>query len=325
LTPAPLALLAVGLALEGGSQCPAPSAVSQELAAIVVVRDGQSLSGRALVDREGDLLRVALEARDGAPLASRTLAADGTCEELAVAVAVVLASWLGDAYPEILGTLPEDVSQEPAPAPVAPVPPTLPTPAKPVARPPSARPPANTPAAARRDEPPDPGSSRHFVPSVGLGANVSSAGAVPLGVLQVSWTPAHTGFGAQLAASLSGVQTQPLGSGNARWSRWPVLGGPTFRLTNGPVCSDFSAGGALGWLRLEGDGFTADSSASDLGYAAFLGAKISGGPGMIRPFLSLNALFWLKRATAYLTSPDPRKLDLPALELWIAGGIAVEP
>jgi hypothetical protein len=91
------------------------------------------------------------------------------------------------------------------------------------------------------------------------------------------------------------------------------------------VCTDFSTGGALGWLRLEGDGFAPDSSASDLGYAAFLGAKISAGAGTIRPFLGLNTLFWLKRATAYLSSTEPRELDLPALELWLAGGIAVEP
>ena len=100
--------------------CPAAAAVDARVREMLGLRTTDALEERATVERDGSSLRVTLRSKDERVLGDRLLRADGSCDELAGVVAVVLATWLSDVHPEYVGSLPE-----PAP----PVSPAVPAPA----------------------------------------------------------------------------------------------------------------------------------------------------------------------------------------------------
>src|SRR5262245_8450515 len=101
---------------EGATDCPSHDAIARELERIVSAPTGSEPSETALVARDGSELRIVLTTRDGRLLGERRLPADGTCDELALSVAVVLGAWIATAHPEYSSTLPESERSGAAPA-----------------------------------------------------------------------------------------------------------------------------------------------------------------------------------------------------------------
>src|SRR5688572_25397937 len=114
--------------LEGAPDCPSAEAISRELERIVSVPAGSEPSETALVALEGSELRIVLTTKDGRLLGERRLPAEGSCDERALSVAVVLGAWIATAHPEYLSALPEAEREAappaetgaPAPPPIAP-------------------------------------------------------------------------------------------------------------------------------------------------------------------------------------------------------------
>ena len=306
------ALAGAALDISGGGDCPKPAEVSARLSEILVVPTGHALDARAHVAREGNRLDIVLSLRNGQLIGTRTLTAQGSCEDLAAAAAVVLATWLGDTYPEILGTAPPD---QPVPRPV-----------------PAAKAPVEPAAAEARGARPRPSAQREpaartplkLGSSAALGASITGAGAAPIASFGVSLMRTAPSFGWWLGATIAGSQEVPLGEGVLRFSRWPAMTGPTFRMASDSLRADLTAGAAVGLLALEGDGFAEDNEARDLTYGPFAAVRVSGRSQTLEPFLGVTALFWAKRATAYIESPARTELELPRVELWLLAGVAVE-
>lgn len=315
-----LGLTGAVLDVAGDGDCPQSTEVATRLEELLVVRPARALEARALVERDGNLLSIRLESKDGQIIGVRTLTAQGSCEALASAAAVVLAAWLGDTYPSILG-LPA-VGTEPsdrAPA-LTPVPPV---PAK-AQR--AARPSRGSPRAERGFERiPEAAPTFKLGSSAALGASVTSAGAAPVAAFGVSILRTAPSFGWWLGLTIAGARETPLGAGVVRFSRWPVMTGPFLRLSGERIRADVSAGAAVGLLTVEGQGFTRDSRAQDVTYGPFASLRVSGSGQRLEPFLGVATLFWAKQATAYVQSPVRSELGLPDLELWVLAGVIVEP
>src|SRR5262245_29549637 len=107
-------LAAPPVVFEGATDCPSHDQISRELERIVSAPVGSEPKETALVALEGSELRIVLTTRDGRLLGERRLPADGTCDERALSVAVVLGAWIATAHPEYLSRLPEPESQAPA-------------------------------------------------------------------------------------------------------------------------------------------------------------------------------------------------------------------
>lgn len=290
----------------------------------MVVPEGRTLAERARLSRDGESLRVTLESPEGTVVGTRDLPGDAQCTELASAAAAVLASWLGDTYPELVAPLPED----------GPTPETSPPPAPPDARvrpPPAPRPRAPgpraqsvAPVAIEASDAARP-ARYHLAPSVGLGAAVTSAGAVPVGSFALAWLPERSGLGWSLGVALSGRQEQRLGPGVVRWSRWPAMVGPVLHLSGTRLRAEAGLGGAIGWLRLTGHGFDRNQETADVAYAALATLRLSAHSEQLQPFVGATGLLWAKRATATVSGPRTVEADLPPLEFWLLAGLAVQP
>jgi len=65
------------------------------------------------------------------------------------------------------------------------------------------------------------------------------------------------------------ARREPLGGGGVEWRRWPLALGPTLRVASDRLAWDVSAGPALVWLRLAGEGFDRNLVQNELTLGAF--------------------------------------------------------
>jgi hypothetical protein len=296
---------------EGATDCPSHDAISRELERIVSAPEGSEPSETALVALEGRELRIVLTTRDGRLLGERRLPAEGTCDERALSVAVVLGAWIATAHPEYLSALPEAESKAPAmPAEEsAPSPPPIPLPDTPKPRPP---PPA--PAAPR--SPPvrtSPAVAWRFQAALGVGGELSDAGLVPAADISFRYTPEESGFGASAFVLFAGAESRPIGSGSVSSFRWPLGAGGVARLESGAMAFELDAGFMLGLLDVQGEGFSTNDGATDAQGGGFATLRVGAGSGRWRPFGAAKVLTWFSKATARASVPDA-EVDLPAVE-----------
>lgn len=88
-----LALLIVGaVTVEGDTTCPSATRVSEVLATLLTTVDSRE-AHHARLREHPDGIEVELRSGLGRPLAQRTFSRDASCEELASAIAVVIATW----------------------------------------------------------------------------------------------------------------------------------------------------------------------------------------------------------------------------------------
>ncbi|HEY3496720.1 MAG TPA: hypothetical protein VGK73_18600 [Polyangiaceae bacterium] len=304
----PLAATSSIVAIEGDVDCPGAEAVSAELARILPPPSTE-LGDRASVSRREEFLHVTLRTKEDLLVGEREVAAEGTCEEQARAVAVILAAWLTDVHPEFRTPLPpaEPAAPEsPPPPPVAPAPPPPPAVLKAPPAPPS------KPARLWR-----------WSAGAGAGLELSDAGLTPAFELSLSFAP-DAGLGVMAFALLVVPETRELGSGEARTFRWPLGLGPLLRFPAGSVDVELAAGLDLAWLHAQGEDFATLGDADDLAFGAFGTARVTGRWSFARPFVGLTALGWLSPATLTARVPEA-EVDLPAIEGVLLVGLTLPP
>lgn len=311
-------LAAPVVAIESALDCPAPGQVSEELGRILPNAAGSGTTDRALVSSEGGVLLVLLRAADGTLLGERSMTADGSCDERARAVAVVLGTWLTDIHPEYRSSLPA-----PSPAVAAPSPPAEANSAgaSPAVLPPV---PVSPPATALDSKRPSDPVERRWSGALGLGVEVSDAGAVFAGALSASYAPSRTGLGASAFALLAVPAERSLGTGAVSSFRWPLGVGPLFRVQARSAFLDVSVGPTLGWLHLAGDGFSENRAANDVATGAFGRARLGLSRSRFFPFLEAGLLGWFGSAIAVARAPQS-EFELPAFESFLFAGMSLEP
>jgi len=305
-----------------GETCPAPADVEARVRDILHLPAGQKLTEGFVVERHEAGLYVELRSAESAVIGQRTLPAEGTCDELAQAAAVVLSAWLSDVHPDFAGALPAAEpppparAPEPAPAPVA----------GPVGAPvPATRPPALPSPAPLPPSLPSP-PARRFELALELGSDVCDRGFAFAGSLRVDFAPPARGLG--LSANVGGVwpRREGLGTGFVEWRRWPLGIGPSVRVSSRDVRWDFSAGPSVAWLHLEGSNFDHPSSQDGVDWGAFLAARGATRGRRAGLLLAANAQIFPSDSGAYARGDGgPWFLRLPNFSVGLAVGAWLAP
>jgi hypothetical protein len=158
-----------------------------------------------------------------------------------------------------------------------------------------------------------------------LGVGIDASGALtPLFSLTGTWAPSGFGWGAAVTVALTGVREQPLDPGAVRWWRWPLLVGPSLRLTPSGASVELSTGAALAWLHLRGRGFDPDLGADDVSFGSFAAVRLATSSGRWRPFVAATGLFWLRSATAHTNAQVGNETRLPSLDVLLTAGAALD-
>jgi len=293
-----------------GETCPAPVDVEARVRSILHLAPERELSEGFAVERHESGLYVELRLADSTLIGQRTLPADGNCDELAQAAAVVLSAWLSDVHPDFATELP--------PVPPPPIPPDSGLPRPLPAAPPAPPPPAASPAPRA---PP----SRPWQLGLGLGADISESGPAAAGYLVGSYAPVTQGWGVTGFVGATSFREQQLGPGYVDWWRWPLGVGPSFRVTTGSVAWDASAGPVLGWLHFTGSNFDHTSGQDGLAWGGFLNLRASsrGRAGM---FGLVSAQLYPGDFAAQATGLDgPWLAPVPKLSVGLALGAWLAP
>ena len=299
-----VAALALGLTLVavdvvGEGACPAPADVSRNLAELVPAPAGPPGERHsARISRTERGIHVALHGARGEAIAERDLAGDGSCDTLAVAIAVIIATWEADLDPR----LPARVK--------LPAPPPRPVPA--------------TVAIAASPAPPAPSAPPSFDLGLGLLASLSGGHLAP--GARIDGRVAAAGRRLGLGVGVAGVTARSAAVGDrseaARWSRIAVGAGPDVRLMLGRTNADLRAQALVALLQVSGVGLTTNTSGSTAQLGAGVGAHFGRPWGTAIPWIGLDLQYW----------PGPDRLAiagvadqgrLPRLELQLAVGLSL--
>jgi hypothetical protein len=299
--------------LVAGETCPAPVDVEARVRAILHLAALQQLSEGFVVERHEAGLYVELRSADSTLIGQRTLPAEGSCDELAQAAAVVLSAWLSDAHPDFAGALPPGPEPEPASAsPPAPAAEPEPAVAAPKPAPLPAAPPPSAPRAPR---------SRRWELGVGVGADLSAESFVPAAFATFGFAPIVDGFGVSGLLGASSSRQLALGPGQVAWRRWPLGVGPSFRAVSPSVSLEINAGPALAWLHLDGSNFERNSAQDGVEPGGFLQLRAASRGSRWGVFGLANAQYYPLDYGAFATLPDgPSLAPVPHFSLGLAVG-----
>jgi hypothetical protein len=254
----------------GDSACPTAAAVTSRLAALTPSSNlavEPEAANRVTLARGADALELALVDPRGARLAAKTLAASGTCDELAAAAAVVVAAWQADLNPDLTPgvTLPEERAPSAMPSLVVAAPPV---------------------ALAGR--------ATSF--GVGLGLLASDAGgAVAPGASLQGWIGLGT-RGLGVGATLSGTTSRSAAVGQlpaaASWTRTTLGVGPNVVVGHSSVRVEAHAQALAALLHVRGVGITNAASDTTPELGAAVGGKLEGITGTSVVWVGVDALAW---------------------------------
>jgi hypothetical protein len=307
---------ATPLSVSGGTSCPAPAEVQLRVAALVSgspspppppAATAPAPGYRASLLRGDDRIHVELFDANDARLAERDLPAGGSsCQDLAAAVAVVLAAWIAEVGPDV------DVRPQ---IPVAV--PSLPPPAPAVAA--SAGAPA---APAPQGTPLKVGVGI----GVGIGILASLAGDLAPGAkIDGVVTPGGGRLG--LAMTLSGTAVRTIAvepaPAKGRWTRASLAVGPRYLLRSGaPPVLDVRVQALATLLRAEGVGLPSNASDTSVGLGGGLGLRAGWPRRTAEPWIGLDLLVWPARD--YLRVAGVRtERELPRFDVQLAVGISL--
>lgn len=318
------------LEVTADTPCPRADATGRVLGEILGLSAAEHLSEVARLAYADGGLVVTLRDSEGHVLGARTLPLEGSCDELARAAAVVLATWLGDVHPEFVPRLAQRANAAPA------------------AAPPSANGSDAAEGASGTNAPNGPSSGKagtgvtppsgsvrssgsvqlepewRLRASAAVGASVLPAPVAFAGTLSGVFVPNHGGVGATLRASAVTSRERDVPGGKVRYFRWPLAAGATLRFAAPSVALELDGGGALAWLHVAGRSFSPDRSADDATIGTFAAARVLGTRGPILPFAELAGLFWLRSARVYADAAQP-SVALPRGELTLSAGVAFVP
>jgi len=241
----------------------------------------------ARVSRQGDALHVELVGADAAVIGERSLAAVGSCAELAQVVAVVLATWESDVHPEFTPSM--DLV------------------------------PART-AEAKKE--PDVGLARTGSLDVAASGGASVADSATFAVtLGASWFPVGTGLGLRAIAAGETRHAVTIAAHQAQWRRWVGATLLDFRLARGIATFDVHGGIALASLQATGEDYSPNQSASSLAVAPVLGGRVSIWPS--RHFgLSLEVAGFYWQRSQLLESSAGSSREVPHFQGLLTLGLA---
>jgi hypothetical protein len=269
-----LAALPVRVESDG---CPSGAEVEKALAAILPAAPDAAQPDLARVGRRDGKLRIELVDAKATVIAERVLDGNGSCSDLAALAAAVIGSWESDVHPDFMRP-----HAEPSPAPVVAM--------------------------------PAPRSSASMAYDVAAGASLSLAGSAAAGgTLAVIGIPRGAGPGLRLFAAGEAARSLDLGVGQARWRRWMGAAELDWRFARGTLVLDLHGGLGLGWLAVDGVGFSENLSILTFSPAATAGARLSW--WVTRRFaawLDLGGLYWTRGQTVY-SQPSGSAEEIPQL------------
>jgi hypothetical protein len=281
-----------GMEVVGDGSCPDPVEVSRRLAQIAPAGAPDGTAGRARLSRGGNVLHVELLTTAGERLGQRDLAASESCDDLAAAVAIVLAAWEAELSPSVTSHV--DL------------------------------PPSASPAATSTAAPPTPTSGPSFDLGLGLIASMTGGQVAP-GARLGGWLArggGHLGLGVTLSAATS--RSEPVGgqSGAARWLRAALGLGPDLRTDVGKTLFGAHAQVLAALLHVEGVGLptTASDTSPQLGMGA--GVQVGRPWGNATPWIGADVLYWPGHDRLQIAGLAAEG-ELPHLEIQVALGLSL--
>jgi hypothetical protein len=289
-------LLASPLEVGGDSDCPTAAEITRRVDELAP-SEGPAAPAFVQVSNVGGRVRLELHGADGNALASRDLDEAASCDDLAAAAAVVVATWQNDLDPK--ASLPVELPAEPTP----------PAPAPQV-------------VAAVEPTPPPPPRRRGLV-GIGLLAAVADGAVAPGATLRASVNvgPRWLGVGAALGGTTSRAADVGDRAGAAAWTRAWLGVGPELR-------SDVTHGlqshvqGLVGVLHVAGVDVPQAASDTMLDLGVGIGISATHWIGNAALWLGVDALIWPGQQRLILRGlPDEGRL--PTVDLQVAAGIAL--
>ncbi len=307
--------------VSGACACPAPANVEAQLTALAGGPTSQLSPEPAVPERHRAVLTcpgdgtvdVVLRRANGERIADRALAAQGSCGDLASAIAVIIGAWEADLDPRVS--------------------PSIELPAPPVAE--TAAPPAPAPETSLADREEPRGPSVRVVPAappvalrfsvgVGLLAALTGGQVTPGATLQGDVLPSggHLGVAGTITATTSRDSSVGSLSDVAQWSRVTLGLGPDARFSLGATRIDLQAQAVAAVLTVGGRGLSSSSSGSTL--------QVGGAAALRTAWAWGTSAVWV--GTQVLVFPGDDRLvvtglaaqgQLPHIELQLASGLSL--
>jgi hypothetical protein len=257
------------LEVVGSGDCPAPAEVSRRLTEMSPPDRGAAaeprVPHRARIERTGDNLVVELLLPNDQAIARRDLAADGSCDDLAAAVAVVVAAWEAELDPHLTARV-----NLPAPA------------AEPVA---SARVVDDSAPPAR---PPSFQIGLAVLGSV-VGGQLAPGAGLTGRIAPPGW---HLGLALELSGTTARSEAVGARADAASWTRFALGAGPEAQLTLRTATLDLRAQALAALLHVEGVGLSTTASDSSAELGTGVGARLGWPWGNAAPWIGVDTLFW---------------------------------
>jgi hypothetical protein len=288
-------LFASPLELGGDSECPTIGEIARHLEAMPP-SEGPSAPAFVQVSSVEGRVRLELHGANGKVLASRDLDAAATCDDLAAAAAVVVATWQNDLDPK--ASLPVELpAAPPAPAPA--------------------------PAVVAVVEPPPPPRPRGVLVGLGLLASAAEGAIAPGAKLRASVDvgPSWLSAGAVAGGTTSRAADVGDRAGAATWTRGWLGAGPEIHAGFAPRVEAHLLG-LVGVLHVAGVDLPQASSDTmfDLGVGG--GVSIVNWVGNAAVWLGVDLLTWPGRQRLIIQGLPDEGL-LPTMDLQLSAGIAL--
>jgi hypothetical protein len=302
-------LLGAVVDLHASTNCPSRDEVASELARLAGVAPDPpaSESHETRLSAEfgwvGESLSIVLRSPQGVTMAERTLAREGSCSDLAVVAAVVIAAWQGEMRADLGPELPA---------------------AEGVPRPRQGPPGASVSKFGPGPGSPPPVQTRSWLWEFGAAILASREDDFGPGMaIDAQLGPSQSGLAGRLGVLASTGHALALGPspGRSLWSRAALDLGLRKRAWFGDGALDGHVALEAGLIRLEGTGYSTNyvRTGFDLG----LGAGIRGAwtLGRLAPFVELDGSVWPGRKAVAVAGTDTEG-TLPRFELRAAAGVS---
>jgi hypothetical protein len=263
--------------VRGGATCPAASAVLAKVGPLVPASN--EAPDVADIVRDGAAVTVTLTRPDGRTIGTQTLRGNA-CDDLAEAVAVILASWENDEARRA------GVSLAPLPAPTRP-------------REPPARPAWNIAAA--------------------IGGALEGDSLSPAAMASASASPAASAWGLRAGGGIETSGTADLPHGVVRWMRFIAGGGPNLAWSGASIGGEAHVGAYASWIRTRGEGFADNRQGGGFELSLVGSARVSLAGRGIRPFVEAALAYRPSPLVAY-ELPLGSETKLPALGVFVVAG-----
>lgn len=276
--------------------CPSRHDIETALSALLPASQEARPPDVARVFRQDRLLRIELLNPNGVLIGGRSLDDSDRCTELAMQVAVVIASLVTDVHP----AFPVPGQEAPAPSPG----------------------PSDAPAATPAP-PPQQVVRSTFDVAAGLSLSYSDGFALG-GLLSGTWIPRAAGFGFRVSAGTEATRSASLGEGGqALWARWTATTEADWRYGRGHLMVDIHAGLAWTLLHADGSGFPSNASDSSFSPGSLAGARLSWGlTTHTAAWLGLDVTGWFIRQSVTDT-PERAGQQVPRFSVLASLGVAL--